>query len=370
MNSPRRASFRKKLFVLAFIFLFLIILPACAGAPAVEEPAAPAEPAAPEEPAEPVEPGEELPVAYGQDSRTELFQHSDSRLREMAASVAVLVHSQQVNQSRNSVSLGGYTLNEMSEMGWLVDGINAPMCPDELFTSQSAPGFCTGFLVREDVLVTAGHCLQKVPCSDTSIVFGFQMEAVDSLAALTDDNVFKCTEVIAQVLPSQNNQYMDYAILKLDRPADRSGLAYASEDLIEVQSNVAVLGHPSGLPMKVASDASVMSNLASDPFFVTNLDTFGSNSGSPVIDTSSYRVEGILVRGEIDYVPSEDGSCVQVHRCPENGGANCTGENATKMARLAGQIPDSDKTNSNGLNCLPGLLSALILALLARLKTI
>ena len=65
--------------------------------------------------------------------------------------------------------------------------------------------YYAGFLVREDVLVTAGHCLQKVPCSDTSIVFGFQMEAVDSLAALTDDNVFKCTEVIAQVLPSQNN---------------------------------------------------------------------------------------------------------------------------------------------------------------------
>lgn len=368
MKTPRRASFRKKLFVLAIIFLFLIILPACAGAPA-EEPAAPAEPAAPEEPAEPVEPGEDLPVAYGQDSRTELFQHSDSRLREMAASVAVLVHSQQVHLSGNSVSLGGYTLNEMSERGWLVGGTNAPMCSDELFTSQPAPGFCTGFLVKEDVLVTAGHCLQKVPCSDTSIVFGFQMEAEDSIAALTSENVFKCTEVIAQVLPDQNNQYMDYAIIKLDRPTGRTGLAYASEDALEAQSNVAVLGHPSGLPMKVASDAFVMSNQANDPFFVTNLDTFGSNSGSPVINISSYQVEGVLVRGEIDYVLSVDGSCVQVNRCPESG-ANCTGENATKMARLAERIPNSDITISDKFNCLSGLLGILILAMLARLKTI
>lgn len=287
----------------------------------------------------------------------------------MAASVAIFVRSGNVKISGNSVRLEGYTLNEMSEMGWLVASANVPMCSDELFASQIAPGFCTGFLVKEDVLVTAGHCLQKTPCSDINIVFDFQMQTDNSLAALSAENVFKCEEVIAQVSPNPENQYLDYAIIKLDRPTGRAGLDYVTEDLLEAQNNVAVLGYPSGLPLKIASNAFVMSNDNNDPFFITNLDTFGSNSGSPVINTATYQVEGILVRGTTDYVLSGDGSCIQVNRCPESGGPNCAGENATKMTRLAELISDNTVADSSGLNCYSNLLLILILAASIRLKT-
>jgi hypothetical protein len=108
--------------------------------------------------------------------------------------------------------------------------------------------------------------------------------------------------------------------------------------------------------MKIASEAFVISNDPGDPFFITNLDTFGSNSGSPVINVKTYQVEGILVRGEIDYVISEDSSCVQVNRCPESGGTNCSGENATKMAMLAERIQESSTNNPGGLNCFPNLM--------------
>jgi V8-like Glu-specific endopeptidase len=349
-------QFRNKLLLLSSLFLTLVILSACAGA------------ATPEAPAEPVQPEEPYPVLYGQDSRTEIFQDTDSKLREMAASVGIFVRSEQVNMAGNSVTLEGYTLNEMSEMGWLVKDANLPMCSEELFTSQTAPGFCTGFLVKEDILVTAGHCLQKTPCSDTSIVFGYQMESSNTLAALTEDNVFQCAEVIAQEVPSQENQYLDYTIIKLDRPTGRAGLDYVTDDLLEAQTNVAVLGYPSGLPLKIASNAFVMNNNSNDPFFVANLDTFGSNSGSPVINANSYQVEGILVRGMTDYVLSSDGSCVQVNHCPEGGGPNCAGENATKMARLATSIPDSTDIGPSGFNCYSNLLLMLVLVTWVRLK--
>lgn len=364
---------RKTLLILVISFIAVIILYACGGA-ATEEPAAPAEPAAPEEPAvpeepaEPVEPSDQYPVTYGQDSRMELFQHTDAKLQEMATSVAIFVHKNQVNISGKVVTLDGYTLNEMSEMGWLVSGATVPMCSDQLFSSQLAPGFCTGFLVGEDILVTAGHCLEKTPCADTNIVFGFQMESDNSLAAITKDEIFECSEVIAQVSPNQENRHTDYAIIKLDRPTGRAALSYAIDDRLKAQDNVAVLGYPSGLPEKIASNAFVMSNDASDPFFVANLDTFGSNSGSPVINTDTYQVEGILVRGMTDYVLSDDASCVQVNRCPENGGVNCAGENATKMVNLAERISENITNESEGLNCYPGLFLALVLTALARLK--
>jgi V8-like Glu-specific endopeptidase len=367
-----RAKFKGKelrngLLLLVVLSLSLVILSAC-GAPApTEAPAAPAAPAAPEEPAEPVEPSEGLPVTYGQDSRVEAFQHTDSKLQEMAASVAIFVHKDQVKISRNSVTLQGYMLNEMSEMGWLVNGVNAPMCAGELFTLQTAPGFCTGFLVKEDILITAGHCLKKTACANTSIVFGFHMESDNSMAKLTRDNVFQCAEVIAQVSPTQNNGYLDYAIIKLDRPTGRTSLAYATDDHLKAQDHVAVLGYPSGLPMKIASDAFVISNTASDPFFVANLDTFGSNSGSPVINTDTYQVEGILVRGMTDYVLSDDQSCVRVNRCPESGGTNCAGENATKMALMAELIPESAAPEHDALSCFPTLLFLLTILTLKQL---
>jgi V8-like Glu-specific endopeptidase len=286
----------------------------------------------------------------------------------MAASVAIFVHKDRVKVSGNSVTLEGYTLNEMSEMGWLVQGANAPMCANELFTSQNAPGFCTGFLAKEDILVTAGHCLEKIPCADTSIVFGFQMESGNSLAQLTRKNLFNCAEVIARESPNPDNHYLDYAILKLDRPTGRKGLDYVTDDHVEAQDRVAVIGYPSGLPLKIASDASIISNEVGNPFFIANLDTFGSNSGSPVINVDTYQVEGILVRGMPDYVLSEDGSCVQVNHCPNSGGANCVGENATKMAMLAGLIPEDTTTEPGGLSCIPSLLFAFAILALRQLN--
>lgn len=376
---------RKIMLILVFLFIALTVLSACAPA-ATEAPIEPAEPALepeatewPEEPVEPApapapteepaKPEAQFPVQYGPDSRTELFQHTDLQLQEMAESVAIFVHTKQVKISGNSVTLDGYTLNEMSEMGWLVKDTNAPLCAGELFVSQIAPGFCTGFLVEEDILITAGHCVDKIPCSDTSIVFGFHMQSPNSLAALTKNDVFRCERVIAQTTTTQDNQNLDYAIVKLDRPTGQAGLSYPRDDLLGAQDSVAVIGHPSGIPLKIASSAIVLSNEAEEPFFVTNLDTFGSNSGSPVINMDTYQVEGILVRGMTDYVLSDEGACVKVNRCPEGGGANCAGENATKMSVLAEFIPESKAAESPGLNCFPNLLLVLVLMAMVQLKS-
>jgi len=124
---------------------------------------------------------------------------------------------------------------------------------------------------------------------------------------------------------------------------------------LDTQNNIAVIGHPSGIPLKIASNAVVLRNEVDAPYFVTNLDTFGSNSGSPVINMDTYQVEGILVRGMTDYILSGDGSCVQVNRCPESGGADCSGENVTKMEALNGFIPETTTTNSDSRYfCYPG----------------
>jgi V8-like Glu-specific endopeptidase len=82
---------------------------------------------------------------------------------------------------------------------------------------------------------------------------------------------------------------------------NKTALPYRKKGKINTNAKLVVIGHPSGLPQKVSDDGQILNNKEED-FFVTNLDTFGGNSGSPVVDLNSGMIEGILVRGEEDYI--------------------------------------------------------------------
>ena len=86
-----------------------------------------------------------------------------------------------------------------------------------------------------------------------------------------------------------------------------------------------VIGHPIGLLKKMAGNASVRSNSNPD-YFIANLDTFGGNSGSPVFNADTHEVEGILVRGDTDFLPR--GNCIASMVCPVQG---CRGEDCTRI---------------------------------------
>ena len=196
--------------LLLVIFLIAIILSACGGAatdvaaPAAEEPAA-EEPAA-EEPAaeEPAEEAAEEPmeepaaeeelVVYGADSRLEPYDHPDLMLQEMAASVAVLVDSQTITTQDTLISIAGPTLDEL-----VFSNYSLPLCTQEAYSSQPTAGQCTGFLAGKDLLITAGHCLEMLPCEDMSVVFNYEMAPDGTLASINSNNVYSCQQVIFQV---------------------------------------------------------------------------------------------------------------------------------------------------------------------------
>ncbi len=96
-----------------------------------------------------------------------------------------------------------------------------------------------------------------------------------------------------------------------------------------------MIGHPVGLPTKFAGEAVVRSNQQS-AFFVANLDTYGGNSGSPVFNSDTHEVEGILVRGETDFVPQ--GGCNVSLVCPTSG---CRGEDCTRTTEFSNLVPSS-----------------------------
>ena len=287
---------------------------------------------------------------YGNDDRLDYFEASPA-LRQLADSVVSLWPSKQVrvegDQARLATIGFGQALN---------------LCPGEKFAEQPIGAFCSGTLVADDVIMTAGHCItDDKSCADARFVFGYNVDREGGQARTTvpAKDVYTCKRIIRRDLDKQPSGIIgtglfiagallgkqpgpDYALIQLDRkvegrrplPVNRSGGA-------KVGDRIFVIGHPVGLPVKIAGDASVR-NTDPKAFFLTDLDTFGGNSGSAVFNAGTNQIEGILVRGGTDFVDSPAGCKVQLKSGQNEG----KGEAVTKISVLEKYIPQSGASKS------------------------
>lgn len=205
------------------------------------------------------------------------------------------------------------------------------LCDGERFLDQLATTPCTAFLVGPDVLVTAGHCVPTPSsCQNSYWIFDFNVEKDGSVkSTFSSSQVVSCKEIIAQKKDPQTQN--DYAVIRLNKKVKgRPFLKFRSEGTVDERSELLVIGHPSALPTKITDKGTLRSN-ENPVFFQANLDTFAGNSGSPVLDAQTGLVEGILVRGERDFVYDEKTSCYRVNTCNEG---ECRGEDVTRITNI------------------------------------
>jgi len=258
-------------------------------------------------------------VIYGDDDRQEVVSVLDNMLTFKAHSTAGMFSSSNLSKRADgSYLVTGQTLQAR---GW---------CSSERFANQVTAPSCTGFLIGEDVIATAGHCVSKSSdCKNYKWVFDFQLaNATDTSVVVPGNSVYGCKSIISSVNSSSTKD--DYAIIRLDRKVlDRSVLEYRLSGKVADGAPLVLIGHPKGLPMKIAGGAVVRSNTATK-YFVTNVDSYGGNSGSPVFNATTGVVEGILVRGEADYTTTTSG-CYVSKVCSNTG---CRGEDVTRITNL------------------------------------
>lgn len=264
-------------------------------------------------------------VIYGVDDRMDAFEISDNDIERSASGVASLIDMVDIEDNGDGTS----TIRTVS----FKDAQD--LCSGERFASQPTSPFCSGFLVGSRLLATAGHCINNNNLARTRFVFGFEMVDKNTpRVTVPNDDIYSATSIVAHRLESAG---ADYAVIKLSRAVtDRAILPLRRTGKIAAGRDVYVIGHPSGLPLKYAPGAKVRDN-DSDEFFVANLDTYGGNSGSPVFDEKTHKVEGILVRGETDFVST--GTCRISNVCSTNG---CRGEDVTRATEFADFVPEVD----------------------------
>ncbi len=237
------------------------------------------------------------------------------------------------------------------------------LCEDQKFARQPTGPYCTGFLVAPDIVTTAGHCIEDAPLSErcgpqyaclnnTYFVFGFAMQNEDPnlvVSSFSPEKVFTGVEILAH--GSRLEEPLDFALVKLDRPVvGVAPVTLSAGNSFAEDQTFYVIGHPTGLPLKIATDG-ILHKDDNPNHFVASLDTFGGNSGSPIFNLHTHKVEGILVEGAQDFRKHEDKArgCNVAYTCKEicEGDACpsefiCSGEVSTRVNVFSSYLPQNE----------------------------
>jgi hypothetical protein len=273
---------------------------------------------------------------YGPDDRKDWYQVSaGSGLEPLArASVALFDAAKLEAPAGGSVRIKAKSFQEVRHIC---------ATPKEKFADQPSAAFCSGTLVRRDLVLTAGHCVREISGNEavpekvagTRLVFGYLLQnATADATTVPAANVFAGKEVAGGESGDFADVHRhDWALIRLDRPvpaAIAEPVTNWQTASIAKDQRVFVMGFPAGMPLKYAPGARVR-DASNDAWFVANLDTFGGNSGSGVYDQTTRKLAGVLVEGEIDYKPDVARGCFLVNLCPENG---CSGETVSRLNQV------------------------------------
>jgi hypothetical protein len=152
---------------------------------------------------------------YGNDDRIDLYQETDPQLLRLADSTVTLVRqsrlSLEVDENGIYFQTYGVSLRRASHV-----------CSSEAFADQQGLGFCSGALVGPDLVLTAGHCIEKqADCQHTWIAFGFGLKTrTTSLSEVRSGEVYNCKSIVSR---SDGVGKADYATADRARLPARSG---------------------------------------------------------------------------------------------------------------------------------------------------
>lgn len=188
---------------------------------------------------------------------------------------------------------------------------SSPLANHEKFREEPAPGMGSGFLVGEDLLLTAGHCVYDGISSKLKdlesykVVFRFHKTEEDKdKTTFREDDVYTIKKVINYSYAPESTDIADWALVQLDRkvegvtPVEIDSLLKEDELL---GRSIYAIGCPTGTAVKTAGVGMATIKQATFSLIKSDLDTLGGNSGGPVIDRITNKVIGILIRGPTDY---------------------------------------------------------------------
>jgi S1-C subfamily serine protease len=230
---------------------------------------------------------------------------------ETSSTVALIIHQPRFGAGKD-LKWPAKTLGEAMRL-----------CDEEPEADQPSfhPVFtCTGVLVASDVVATAYHCLKNDP---TKLVFVFGYDRNVTIGGAIDQRVYRYKRLV------DGDPDADWALVQLDEDVEGhtpAKIRSSKKGYVQKHDFVFAVGHPDGIPHTVVRNGRITRVGDNDKYtrgpasvmrghFVTNLDLFAGNSGSPIFsDTAAPEVVGLVLGGGVDYRETRWG-CKVVRSC-------------------------------------------------------
>lgn len=202
------------------------------------------------------------------------------------------------------------------------------VCIDKVrFALEPVLANCTAFLVDPQTVATAGHCVKNVQPKKLLFVFDFTADHHVAKVEFPDTDVVAGEELVGAL-----EEPLDLALIRLARKVEgRDPLPIDLKQALSVDDEVYMIGHSSGLPLKIGGCAKILRTATHS--FVADVDSLGGNSGSPILSLATHNVVGILARSREGYV--DIGGCTILESCPSSLFTDCDGEGCTRSTEIA-----------------------------------
>lgn len=251
-------------------------------------------------------------TVYGKDDRLEYYEVMYTSREPTVRASAALMAPRQLVPIASGFRIHATSMNEAHNL-----------CPDQKFGEQPVASFCSGTLVGEDLILTAGHCLTSPTCRGYRVVFDYRLDRKNqSTFTVQESDVYRCQQVVAYEMKKD----LDYALIRLDRKVrGRTPVAMTRFSEEWAGTEIFSVGYPLGIPLKVAPNGKI--HRVDGSYYVTDLDTSFGNSGSGVFNWNNQLI-GVLIQGDQDFVYDRSARCRRVKTCKFS---ECLGEDVLKL---------------------------------------
>jgi V8-like Glu-specific endopeptidase len=239
------------------------------------------------------------------DQRQELYEITEDRVRQNALSVAAVCMKDDLCDTGD-----GFHKLRVKNYGETYN-----LCSRERFYKQpvAADFSCTGVLVGEDFVATAAHFADETNVRGLCFLFGYVMaDPTTAVTRIPAEKVYRGIEILHRKydVDGPNTPGSDWALVRLDRKVEGQEIAALSKRSVFHEQPLYVLGHPCGLPLKYAPGGLVKS--IEKAYFMSELDLFSGNSGSPVFCAETHEMVGIVSCSDPRDFAWDDDCCVSV----------------------------------------------------------